>query len=188
MLGSGGSKAISGMDVDAAMKSTFVQDMRKGALQNGCGHDVAFCRPAQGNTGEQKLVCHRALIASQAEYLHTLLFSEHWGGSDKISLDEDHAFEVLEAVVDYMYTGDCTQFEEDLHLAADGLALANLYIVDSLKEELESMLMEAIDADNMRWLADFGEKHNASRLRRACLDLLQTSTSDLVVAEENCEA
>lgn len=153
---------------------------------------IAFPQVGTGSraTPEREIYCHRAILAARCKVFAVQL--SRWDFSDKAhpflteggaALDNkpsalgglsrievtEFDYNTMKRVLEYIYTDRPAL---DWLCAVDVLRAADIYGLDRLKQMCEDLIVQGVEVDNVGYLLELADFHNAAQLGRACVDFL----------------
>lgn len=118
--------------------------------------------------------CHRCVLVARSEYFHNMLASNWIETSSLEHLSLSIQSEVLEIVLDYLYTDNAPKIyaSENPELVCNTLITADLILIDRLKAICELALVDIITLKNAGELLELSYIYNASQLKIACMEYI----------------
>ena len=121
----------------------------------------------------ESIPCHRLVLAGASDYFKRLLkptFKEYEDGCSSLSLQ--CSGEVGRNIVKFLYTDEIeeTVFDDNIE---DFLKLANMLIIERLKQRAEQRMLELLDRHNMVAFFIAGACFKAEKIREAAKKFLQ---------------
>lgn len=122
----------------------------------------------------RKLRCHKCILVARSEYFHSMFVSD-WiesAGSGFLRLPVTH--DVLEVVLDYLYTDevDDAQKMADVDFAGRVLIVADQLLLKRLKTICESALANMVTLKNVAELLQFSFTYRAEQLQNVCMEFV----------------
>ena len=130
--------------------------------------------------GDKVFDCHKNILASRSQVFKTMLeadMKEKMSGEIEIK-NMDH--EVLDDLLKYIYSGVAPNI--DAH-SQKLFAAADLYQLEKLKELCELKLCSRLDVSNCIDLLNFGDLHNAQKLKAAALEFVSRNLHKMKTSE-----
>jgi speckle-type POZ protein len=90
--------------------------------------------------------------------------------------------EVFSLVLSFLYTNE-TPFEGHEDVIVDLLLAAGRFLVQELKQRIEKLLVEQLDAENALDLLLISETAQTPKLRNACIDLISLNLPEFQATE-----
>jgi len=123
-----------------------------------------FSLLCQGNV----IKAHSFVLATRSEYFEVAQ-SKEWMGEEKVVEVTDCPVEVLRVVVDFMYGVEIPEnFTKDVRL----LHLADLFLMDTLKEVAAAGLANSMTVENFIPFGQAGEMFNSEILIQKCAEVV----------------
>ena len=140
-------------------------------------------RPLEFEPSHVSMVCiiqsimELKVLYGRSKYFKTAL-STDVGNQNKVIKVEECSADVLATVIDFMYG---ISVPEDLSNddAKSLLTMADLYLMDDLKDALASLLAKQLSKDNILEMIRMAEKFTAQRLMELCCDFIHANIGDL---------
>lgn len=141
-------------------------------------------------TPEREIYCHRAVLAARCKVFAVQL--SRWdrsGQADEQPREQNSSspstgappagpsriivsefdYPTMKRVLEYIYTDRPAL---DWLCAVDVLRAADIYGLDRLKQMCEDLIVQGLDLENVGYLLELADFHNASQLGRACVEFL----------------
>jgi len=163
------------------MESTYLGGQLAEFFENSESADVAL------NCAGQVIKAHSVILAMRSPYFKTALNTDV-GSNNQSSRKRTKGIqnqlevkecspEVLSTTIKFIYG---IGLPEDLGVedAKDLLTMADLYIMEDLKEALAPVLGAQLDKDNILEISKMAEKCTASKLMEICVDFIVTNITD----------
>lgn len=136
------------------------------ARRNGLLTDVTLV------TEKKEFKAHKLILAVQSPFFKTR-FEPRWErADDRVELN-DVKPEILEMVLQYMYTGKIEKIKE---LSTDCIyelfSISDEYGLDKLRGTCEATLEKNIQVENVVDLLIRADMHNGGNLKKACIDFI----------------
>jgi hypothetical protein len=139
-------------------------------------------------TPEREIHCHRAILAARCNVFAVQLarWDRSGNAADEGTTNSSTAggaapagpsrievaefdYNTMKRVLEYIYTDRPSL---DWLCAVDVLRAADIYGLDRLKQMCEDLIVQGLDLDNVGYLLELADFHNAAQLGRACVDFL----------------
>jgi len=163
------------------MESTYLGGQLAELFENSESADVAL------HCAGQVIKAHSVILAMRSPYFKTALNTDV-GSNNQSSRKRTKGIqnqlevkecspEVLSTTIKFIYG---IGLPEDLGVedAKDLLTMADLYIMEDLKEALAPVLGAQLDKDNILEISKMAEKCTASKLMEICVDFIVSNISD----------
>ncbi|KAL3874089.1 hypothetical protein ACJMK2_037152 [Sinanodonta woodiana] len=122
-------------------REKYSADLASGLLNLRCSQQYT---DVEVKVGEMVFYCHRVILCAMSEYFHMMMqhpMKESKSGTITLENDED----VVEAVLNYIYTGDIVVTEQNVYKLFDA---AQCYMLPSLSLQCQEFLTSGITKDN----------------------------------------
>ena len=100
------------------------------------------------------------------------------GGWKRVIAVEECSHPVLSAIIDFMY-GINIPDDFSIEDAYSVLAMADLYLMEGLKDAVAPLLGKQLKTDNILETSRMAEKHNALKLKEVCCDFILSNIDQL---------
>jgi len=147
------------------MDSTFLVGQLAKLFENSESADVAL------HCAGQVIKAHSAILAMRSPYFKTAI-----GIQNQLEVKECSP-EVLSTFIKFIYG---ISLPEDLSVgdAKDLLTIADLYLMEDLKEALAPVLGAQLDKDSILEISRMAEKFTAPKLMEICADFIVSNITD----------
>jgi len=147
------------------MESTYLGGQLAELFENSESADVAL------HCAGQVIKAHSAILAMRSPYFKTAI-----GIQNQLEVKECSP-EVLSTTIKFIYG---IGLPEDLSVgdAKDLLTIADLYLMEDLKEALAPGLGAQLDKDSILEISRMAEKFNAPKLMEICADFIVSNITD----------
>ncbi|XP_025096853.1 inhibitor of Bruton tyrosine kinase-like isoform X2 [Pomacea canaliculata] len=137
------------------------------------------CIRAEDGTTVQ---CHKCILAARLEYFHSMLGSGWIETSDTSSVKLPISGEVLEILLEYVYTDELPILTErpDIELLCSVLVVADQLLVVRLKEMCEEALTALLTLRNVGEVLEFATTYNAEQLQQVCQQFIRLNLPALL--------
>ena len=141
--------------------------------------------------GDESIKGHTLILASGSPVLAAMFQSDFKENQEKIVDIKDIRTNVLENLFRYIYIGKCPLLEsadqDETDGVADLLVAADMYAVDSLKEECELYLSETLKVENVAQYLVLAHLHNSHKLRESSLNFMAENAKAIVFQKDFVE-
>ncbi|XP_041107151.1 inhibitor of Bruton tyrosine kinase isoform X2 [Polyodon spathula] len=137
--------------------------------------------------------CHKCVLCARLEYFRSMLGSCWIEASCCSALEMPIHSEILQVVLDYIYTDESPTIRESSHVEflCNVLVVADQLLIRRLKEMCEVAITEKLTLKNAAELLEFAAMYYADQLKLSCLQfivlnmaaLLEARTLDVLSAE-----
>ncbi|XP_067126093.1 inhibitor of Bruton tyrosine kinase [Centruroides vittatus] len=135
---------------------------------------INLCDVKLLSADKKEFSCHRCVLVARSEYFHNMLGSSWIESSslDRLSLSIES--EILEIILDYLYTDNVSKIydSDNLDLICNTLMTADLLLIDRLKAICELTLVDLITLKNAAELLEISFVYNAPQLKVACMEYI----------------
>lgn len=129
----------------------------------------------------KSLHCHRCVLVARSEYFRSmLLMGWRESSNDMTSLTMPVKYNVLKAVIDFMYTDEfpvTVKGAETVEWVMSVLVMADQLLLTRLKEVCECYLSEILELRNAVDFLEFSEAYSACHLKKCCLQFICVNAS-----------
>ncbi|BFZ09831.1 hypothetical protein BsWGS_12870 [Bradybaena similaris] len=132
--------------------------------------------------GGHEIQCHKCVLVSRLEYFHSMLATGWIETFNTTTLTLPVAGDVLEVLVDYLYTDEACQLRDctDEELLCNALIVSDQLLAWRLKEMCEVALANNIAFKNVSELLEFATIYNAEQLKLSCLQFISINLSAMI--------
>lgn len=137
--------------------------------------------------------CHKCVLCARLEYFRSMLGSCWIEASCCSALEMPINSEILQVILDYIYTDESPTIRESPHVEflCNVLVVADQLLISRLKEMCEVAITEKLTLKNAAELLEFASMYYADQLKLSCLQfivlnmaaLLEARTLDVLSAE-----
>lgn len=126
--------------------------------------------------------CHKCVLCARLEYFNSMLGSPWIEASSCTALDMATTSEVLQAILEYIYTDECPTVRESVNveLVCNVLVVADQLLITRLKEICEVAITENLTLKNAAELLEFSTVYNADQLKVSCLQFIVLNMAALL--------
>ena len=123
--------------------------------------------------------CHQLVLAAGSPVFRAMLNANMIEKQTKKIVIDDYKPEIVAEMLNFLYTGDV--HNEILEKTAKKLlGVADKYLLDHLKAMIEEKLCSFLNVDNSIECLDFGDSHNALKLKRMALEIVAKNMKTFV--------
>ncbi|XP_064411625.1 inhibitor of Bruton tyrosine kinase-like isoform X2 [Latimeria chalumnae] len=128
--------------------------------------------------------CHKCVLCARLEYFHSMLSSSWIEASCCTALDMPIHSEILQVILDYIYTDEAPAIKESLNIefVCNVLVVADQLLISRLKEMCEVAITEKLTLKNAAELLEFASMYNADQLKLSCLQFIGLNMAALLEA------
>jgi hypothetical protein len=166
----------------AASETITEEDVKRRRFQllsqnfGGMLHDNLFADIAI-STGESKtFMVHKAVLASRSSVFKAMLTSGMLESAQNTVEINDFDEEVVNAMLEYMYTGETPSLNEK---APDLMQIAEKYDLSGLKEDCEHAIAANLTVDNCSEILVLAHLHNATQLKPKVIEFINRNKADV---------
>ncbi|XP_077454563.1 inhibitor of Bruton tyrosine kinase isoform X2 [Stigmatopora argus] len=137
--------------------------------------------------------CHKSVLCARQEYFYSMLGNPWIESTSCSALKMPTTSDVLQAILEYIYTDDSPSTRESMNVAfvCNVLIVADQLLILRLKEICEVAITENLTLKNAAELLEFSAMYNAEQLKLSCLQfivlnlgaLLETKALDCISDE-----
>lgn len=129
-----------------------------------------------------EFMCHKCILVARLEYFQSMLGSGWVETSNTKSLTLPVTGEVLEILLDYLYTDKSAVITDtdNVELLCNVLVVADQMLVIRLKEMCETSLSQQVTFKNVGELLEFSTLYNASQLKDSCQQYIHINLAALM--------
>ncbi|XP_059423219.1 inhibitor of Bruton tyrosine kinase [Carassius carassius] len=126
--------------------------------------------------------CHKCVLCARLEYFNSMLGSPWIEASSCTALEMATTSEVLQAILEYIYTDECPTVRESVNvdLMCNVLVVADQLLITRLKEICEVAITENLTLKNAAELLEFSTVYNADQLKVSCLQFIVLNMAALL--------
>jgi len=148
------------MDIAASELMTRIAELG----QNRANADVTL--NCEGIT----IKAHSFILELRSDYFKTALNTNVGDRRNSVEVHEC-SHRVLSVIIDFMY-GIALPEELGVHQLCSLLAMADLYLMEGLKNAVAPLLSKMLELDNILGISRLAEKHTATKLRERCFSFI----------------
>lgn len=118
--------------------------------------------------------CHKCILTARLEYFHSMLAYSWIETSTNAPLALSFPANILEILIDYLYTGDSPDLFscDDVEMLLQVLIMADQLLVSHLKQICEKSLAYLITLKNAAELLEFSNVYRAKQLQNTCMEFI----------------
>ncbi|XP_043116835.1 inhibitor of Bruton tyrosine kinase isoform X2 [Puntigrus tetrazona] len=126
--------------------------------------------------------CHKCVLCARLEYFNSMLGSPWIEATSCSALDMPTTSEVLQAVLEYIYTDESPTVRESVSVefVCNVLVVADQLLISRLKEICEVAITENLTLKNAAELLEFATVYNADQLKLSCLQFIVLNMAALL--------
>uniref|UniRef100_A0A8C1NXU1 Inhibitor of Bruton agammaglobulinemia tyrosine kinase n=1 Tax=Cyprinus carpio TaxID=7962 RepID=A0A8C1NXU1_CYPCA len=130
--------------------------------------------------------CHKCVLCARLEYFNSMLGSPWIEATSCTALDLPTSSEVLQAILEYIYTDESPTVRESVNVefVCNVLVVADQLLITRLKEICEVAITENLTLKNAAELLEFATVYNADQLKLSCLQFIVLNMAALLEALE----
>uniref|UniRef100_A0A671PS94 Inhibitor of Bruton tyrosine kinase-like n=1 Tax=Sinocyclocheilus anshuiensis TaxID=1608454 RepID=A0A671PS94_9TELE len=130
--------------------------------------------------------CHKCVLCARLEYFNSMLGSPWIEATSCTALDMPTTSEVLQAILEYIYTDESPTVRESVNVefVCNVLVVADQLLITRLKEICEVAITENLTLKNAAELLEFATVFNADQLKLSCLQFMVLNMTALL--ESSC--
>uniref|UniRef100_A0A4W3J8Q6 Inhibitor of Bruton tyrosine kinase n=1 Tax=Callorhinchus milii TaxID=7868 RepID=A0A4W3J8Q6_CALMI len=134
----------------------------------------------------KEFACHKCVLCARLEYFHSMLSSTWIEASCCTSLEMPIHSDILEVILDYIYTDEAPTVKEcqNVEFICNVLVVADQLLITRLKEMCEVAITEKITLKNAAELLEFAATYNAEQLKLSCLQFIGLNVAALLEASK----
>ena len=122
--------------------------------------------------GEEVFDCHRNILSVRSQVFNAMFQSDMIESCSKNVIIKDIKPEVVKEMLHFIYNGATSTDNVLDEMGRDLLGAADLYQLELLKNKCEEKLCSSLDVNNSVELLVLADLHQASRLRKMALKLI----------------
>ncbi|XP_073445780.1 inhibitor of Bruton tyrosine kinase isoform X2 [Dendrobates tinctorius] len=128
--------------------------------------------------------CHKCVLCARLEYFHIMLSSSWIEARCCSALEIPVHSEVLQAILDYIYTDEAPAVKEsaNVEFICNVLVMADQLLIVRLKEICEVTLTERLTLKNAAELLELAALYNADQLKVSCFQFIGLNMAALLEA------
>ncbi|XP_076077944.1 inhibitor of Bruton tyrosine kinase-like [Mytilus galloprovincialis] len=129
-----------------------------------------------------EFMCHKCILVARLEYFQSMLSCGWVETSNTKSLNLPVTGEVLEILLDYLYTDKSVVITDtdNVELLCNILVVADQMLVVRLKEMCETSLSQLVTFKNVGELLEFSSLYNATQLKSTCQQYIHINLAALM--------
>ncbi|XP_069462415.1 inhibitor of Bruton tyrosine kinase [Ambystoma mexicanum] len=149
--------------------------------QNKCSF---LCDVTLQSQDGKEFQCHKCVLCARLEYFHSMLGSTWIEASCSAALQMPICSDVLQVILDYIYTDDAAfvKESENVEFICNVLVVADQLLIARLKEICEVAIAEKLTLKNAAEILEFSAMYNAEQLKLACLQFIGLNMGALLEA------
>uniref|UniRef100_A0A9J7YMU3 Inhibitor of Bruton tyrosine kinase n=1 Tax=Cyprinus carpio carpio TaxID=630221 RepID=A0A9J7YMU3_CYPCA len=126
--------------------------------------------------------CHKCVLCARLEYFNSMLGSPWIEATSCTALDLPTSSEVLQAILEYIYTDESPTVRESVNVefVCNVLVVADQLLITRLKEICEVAITENLTLKNAAELLEFATVYNADQLKLSCLQFIVLNMAALL--------
>uniref|UniRef100_A0A671R3V7 Inhibitor of Bruton tyrosine kinase-like n=1 Tax=Sinocyclocheilus anshuiensis TaxID=1608454 RepID=A0A671R3V7_9TELE len=126
--------------------------------------------------------CHKCVLCARLEYFNSMLGSPWIEATSCTALDMPTTSEVLQAILEYIYTDESPTVRESVNVefVCNVLVVADQLLITRLKEICEVAITENLTLKNAAELLEFATVFNADQLKLSCLQFIALNMTALL--------
>ncbi|XP_016098244.1 inhibitor of Bruton tyrosine kinase-like [Sinocyclocheilus grahami] len=126
--------------------------------------------------------CHKCVLCARLEYFNSMLGSPWIEANSCTALDMPTTSEVLQAILEYIYTDESPTVRESVNVefVCNVLVVADQLLITRLKEICEVAITENLTLKNAAELLEFATVFNADQLKLSCLQFIALNMTALL--------
>ncbi|TDH12323.1 hypothetical protein EPR50_G00071040 [Perca flavescens] len=126
--------------------------------------------------------CHKCFQIFSAEYFSSMLGNPWIEATSCTALEMPTSSEILQAILEYIYTDECPTIKESLNVefVCNVLVVADQLLITRLKEMCEVVITENLTLKNGAELLEFATMYNAEQLKLSCLQFIVLNMAALL--------
>ncbi|MBN3318090.1 IBTK kinase, partial [Atractosteus spatula] len=127
-------------------------------------------------------ICCKYIGISLADYFRSMLGSSWIEGTSCAALDMPIQSDILQVIIDYIYTDESATVKESLNVEflCNVLVVADQLLITRLKEMCEVAITEKLTLKNAADLLEFAAMYNADQLKLSCLQFIVLNMAALL--------
>ncbi|NXN95292.1 IBTK kinase, partial [Rhinopomastus cyanomelas] len=149
--------------------------------QSKCSY---LCDVTLKSSDGKEFPCHKCVLCARLEYFHSMLSSSWIEASSRSALEMPIHSDVLQIIVDYLYTDEALAVKEsqNVEFICNVLVVADQLLISRLKEICEVAIAEKLTLKNAAELLEFSATYNAEQLKQSCLQFIGLNMAALLEA------
>ncbi|XP_076136323.1 inhibitor of Bruton tyrosine kinase [Alosa pseudoharengus] len=126
--------------------------------------------------------CHKCVLCARLEYFNSMLGNPWIEATSCTALDMPTSSEVLQVILEYVYTDDSPTVKESLKVefVCNVLVVADQLLIPRLKEMCEVAITENLTLKNAAELLEFASMYNADQLKLSCQQFIVLNMAALL--------
>uniref|UniRef100_A0A3P8VHU0 Inhibitor of Bruton tyrosine kinase n=1 Tax=Cynoglossus semilaevis TaxID=244447 RepID=A0A3P8VHU0_CYNSE len=126
--------------------------------------------------------CHKSVLCARLEYFNSMLGNPWIEASSCNALELPISSEILQVILEYIYTDECPTIKECLKVefVCSVLVVADQLLITRLKEMCEVVITEHLTLKNAAVLLEFAALYNAEQLKLSCLQFIGLNITALL--------
>ncbi|XP_050987197.1 inhibitor of Bruton tyrosine kinase isoform X1 [Labeo rohita] len=141
-----------------------------------------FCDVTLRSEDGKEFPCHKCVLCARLEYFNSMLGSPWIEASSCTALDMPTTSEILQAILEYIYTDESPTVKESVNVefVCNVLVVADQLLITRLKEICEVAITENLTLKNAAELLEFATIYNADQLKLSCLQFIVLNMAALL--------
>ncbi|XP_068180155.1 inhibitor of Bruton tyrosine kinase [Antennarius striatus] len=126
--------------------------------------------------------CHKSVLCARLEYFNRMLGNPWIEATSCTALEMPTSSEVLQVIMEYIYTDDFPPVKESLNVefVCNVLVVADQLLITRLKEMCEVLITEKLTLKNVAELLEFAAIYNAEQLKLSCFQFIVLNMAALL--------
>ncbi|XP_063055674.1 inhibitor of Bruton tyrosine kinase isoform X2 [Engraulis encrasicolus] len=126
--------------------------------------------------------CHKCVLCARLEYFNRMLGNPWIEATSCTALDMPTSSEVLQVILEYVYTDDSPTVKESqkVEFVCNVLVVADQLLISRLKEMCEVAVTENLTLKNAAELLEFASMYNADQLKLSCQQFIVLNMAALL--------
>lgn len=125
---------------------------------------------------------HKVILSARSPVFRAMFNYEKTGSTTNEVIITDMLTEVLEEMLNYIYTGQVPEFETPLAIGL--LAAADKYKLKNLKITCEKQISNNLSAENATEIYIFADLHDAKQLKTRAKEFIISHAKDVIITNE----
>ncbi|XP_063168747.1 inhibitor of Bruton tyrosine kinase [Candoia aspera] len=133
-----------------------------------------LCDVTMKSKDGKEFPCHKCVLCARLDYFHSMLSNSWIEASCCASLELPFPSEILQVILDYIYTDEAVTVKEsqNVEFICNVLVVADQLLMLRLKEICEVAITEKLTLKNAAELLEFSATYNAEQLKQSCLQFI----------------
>lgn len=124
---------------------------------------------------------HRCILYARAEYFKNMFDSKMREACESEIVVPDIAYDVFLAVLEYIYSG--TVEVTNGKLSVELLKAADMFHIEGLRNLCVEKVEEAVTVENVAFICQVADMHNASNLKQYCINFMMHNFRDVIKSQ-----